>query len=319
VTPGVPIRSRRAAKWVRGAEVRPPYVPAETLPSPGRPLPRSPVNQAFMFAFLRPHAVSLVRHAAAAAILAATLAFPLRAQAPASGAAGQVVDAATGAPVSEALIEIEGSPHRVWTDAAGRFTLSLPAGQYRALIRHPGYLPTSEGWWVGDGLLTLTVGLEKRDIILDPILANSRVGDYDLPTRIALAEGDGGGAPKVWHEEELRQAPSMNVADFLLDRLSLVRVPCRSDAQGTRVDDVHECVRIRGQARRVCVSMDESALPGGLSVLANYRPRDLARVMAFRGGEFVMIYTKDFAYHAKGRHWRPVSPTAQMNAYCRRS
>lgn len=271
-----------------------------------------------MFAFLRPHAASFFRHAAAA-FLAAALAIPLRAQALGSGAAGQVVDAATGAPLAEALIEIEGSRHQTWTDAAGRFAISLPPGQYRALIRHIGYQPTSEGWWVSDGILSVTIALEQRPITLRPL---DVVGDRDekgLPTRIGLGEGLGEEAPEVWTEDDLGRSGTMSVADFILGRLSLVRVPCRNDAIGTRVDDAYDCVRIRGQPRRVCVSMDESALPGGLSVLANYRPRDLARVMAFRGGEFVMIYTKDFAYHAKSRDWRPVPPATQMNAYCRRS
>lgn len=275
-----------------------------------------------MFAFLRPHAVSLLRHAAAAAILAAALiAFPLRAQAPASGASGQVVDTKSGAPVAEALVEIEGSRQQVWTDAAGRFTLSLPPGRYRALIRHPNYMPTSEGWLISGGfLLSVTVGLEPREeIVIPPVVANSRAGEYGLHQRIALGKWMGEEAPKVWTEDELEQSGAMSASDFVLGQLSLRRVPCRSDLPGARADDVHECVRIRGQARRVCVAMDESALPGGLAVLASYRPRDLARVMAFRRGEFVMIYTKGFFSRAKDRGWMSVPVAAQMNTYCRPS
>src|SRR5215213_2845136 len=178
-----------------------------------------------MAAFLRTHAASILRHAVFAA-LAAVLALPLRAQAPGSGAAGQVVDASTGAPLADARIEIEGSPHSAWTDDGGRFSLPLPPGQDRALIRHPGYMPTSEGGWVSDGLLSVTVGLEPREIVLPPIEIVSRPEDYfDLRSRIRRTGGLGMEAPVVVDKFELAKAPHTSMLDFILARLSLMRVP----------------------------------------------------------------------------------------------
>jgi len=250
----------------------------------------------------------------AAAFAAALLAFPLSAQAPAGGAAGKVVDAQSEAPLAGAWVEVEGTRFAAKTDKQGRFNLRLPPGQYRAIIQHPLYQPTSEGWWVGDGTLTITVALEPNVFDLPPV-AGTADRRLTLADRIPLTDGTGEGVPDVFGPDDLDQSGSMTAADFLTSRLSLVRVPCEQTTAGTA--EIDECVRIRGSARRVCVSMDEAALPGGLSVLSNYRPRDLARVSAFRGGEFVMIYTKAFIFNVKWNEWRPVPVSAQMKAFCR--
>ena len=258
---------------------------------------------------------------ATAAITTALLALPLSAQAPSGGAAGKVVDARSETPLAGALVEVEGTRHAALTDEAGRFSLRLPPGQYRAYIRHPLYKPTSEGWWVGDGTLSITVALEPNVVELAPVAATADRDSWSLADRIPLGGGEGGEAPTVFGEAELGQSGSLSAADFVLSRLSLIKVPCQPQqvlpmARGP-VDSIDECVRIRGSVRRVCVAMDEAALPGGLSVLSSYRPRDLARVAAFRGGEFVMIYTKSFVYNVKWHEWRPVPISAQMKAFCR--
>lgn len=275
-----------------------------------------------MAAIFRTAASSAFRTAAAATTLAAVLVLasvlPLASQARTTGAAGQIVDATDGAPLANVFITIEGSPVTASTDEAGRFTLALAPGQYRARISHIGYVETSEGWWVGDGVLNVTVALERREIVLPEVVAKSRPIDLDLGRRVPLTDRRGEEVPQVWGESDLSQSGALNMADFVLGRLSLVRVPCRSQTTVGAADEVHDCVRIRGQARRICVAMDEAALPGGLSVLASYRPRDLARVMAYRGGEFVMVYTKSFVYNIKAYEWRPIPVSAQMNAFCRR-
>jgi len=263
---------------------------------------------------------------AAAAIAAALLALPLAAQAPSSGASGQVVDARSDTPLAGAWVAVEGMQMAVQTDTKGRFNLRLPPGQYRAFIQHPLYKPTSEGWWVADGTLTVTVALEPNIFDLPPV-AGAADRDWGLGRRIVEDGGLGGEAPQVFGEDDLDQSGSLSAADFVTSRLSLVRVPCQQQSpmssayddqssMGTAYD-IDECVRIRGSVRRVCVAMDEAALPGGLSVLASYRPRDLARVSAFRGGEFVMIYTKSFVFNVKSHEWRPVPVSAQMKAFCR--
>jgi hypothetical protein len=258
------------------------------------------------------HSSSAVRLAAAA--LAALLALPLSAQAPAGGAAGKVVDAESEAPLAGAWVEVEGTPFATKTDKQGRFSLRLPPGQYRAIIQHPLYRPTSEGWWVSNATLTLTVALEPNVFNLPPV-AGTANQEWSLPDRIGELEGMGEEAPEVFGPEDLEQSGSLNAADFVTSRLSLIRVPCQQTNAGTA--DIDSCVRIRGSVRRVCVAMDEAALPGGLTVLSSYRPRDLARVSAFRGGEFVMIYTKAFIFNVKQHEWRPVPVSAQMKTFCR--
>jgi hypothetical protein len=255
---------------------------------------------------------------AAAALTTALLALPLSAQAPAGGAAGKVVDARSETPLAGALVEVEGTRYAARTDEAGRFSLRLPPGQYRAFIQHPLYKPASEGWWVSSETLSITVALEPNVVALDPVTGTADRDRASLEDRIPLGGGTGDEAPTVFGEAELGQSGSLSAADFVLSRLSLVKVPCQSPMGFVGVtDSIDECVRIRGSVRRVCVAMDEAALPGGLSVLSSYRPRDLARVSAFRGGEFVMIYTKSFVYNVKAHEWRPVPISAQMNAFCR--
>jgi hypothetical protein len=253
---------------------------------------------------------------AAALIAASLLALPLSAQAPSSGASGQVVDARSDAPLAGAWVAVEGTRFAAQTDAKGRFNLRLPPGQYRAFIQHPLYKPTSEGWWVADGTLTVTVGLEPNFFELPPV-AGAADRDWSLMRRIDEGGTRGGDTPQVFGEEDLAQSGSMSAADFVTSRLSMVRVPCQQQSSMGTAYDIDECVRIRGSVRRVCVAMDEAALPGGLSVLASYRPADLARVSAFRGGEFVMIYTKSFIFNVKWHEWRPVPVSAQMKAFCR--
>lgn len=245
------------------------------------------------------------------------LVLPLAAQSsPAGGVTGRVVDTTNGAPLADAVVRLVGTPFDIRTDADGRFTLRVPPGQYTAVVDHPGHEPVTEIWWLGAELLDITVALEPRVFEVDTVRA--RVDPRGLSTRVRAWTGE---APIVWDEKALENSGAGNVADFLIRQLSLVRTPCPTSARVSAAfdvsrDDFDECVRIRGSVRRVCVAMDDAALPGGLAVLANYRPTDLARVSAFRGGEFVLIYTRQFLHNSKYYRFRPLPPAAQMAAFC---
>lgn len=262
---------------------------------------------------LRPSAALRLVPAALAAVL---MTIPLTAQVP-PGAAGRVVDARSEAPLAGAVVEVEGTGVSTRTDQTGRFRVHLPPGRYRAFVHHPEYLPTSEGWWVGAGTLAITVALEPNLVVLDPVSGTAHRGSPTIGERIAMADGDALEAPLVFGERELAESGAQSAADFVLSRLSLIRVPCPPRFFG-EVYEKEECVRIRGTIRPVCVAIDGAALPGGLGVLASYHPRDLARVSAFRGGEFVMIHTKWYVHNAKWHGWRPVPVSAQIKAFCRR-
>jgi hypothetical protein len=235
----------------------------------------------------------------------------------AGGVTGRVVDTKSGAPLADAVVRLVRTPYDTRTDADGRFTLHVPPGQYTAVVDHPAHEPATEIWWLGSELLSITVALEPREFALDTVRASSR-DPRDLSIRVKTWSGE---APIVWDEEALENSGSGSVAEFLIRQLRLVRTPCRSSSTAPLMfdawrDDFDECVRIRGSVRNVCVAMDDAALPGGLAVLANYRPADLARISAFRGGEFVLIYTKQFFHNAKYYRFRPLPPAAQMAAFC---
>lgn len=257
-----------------------------------------------------------LRPALIAAVLVA-LPFAARAQtSPAGGVTGRVVDTKSGAPLADAVVRLVRTPYDARTDAEGRFTLHVPPGQYTAVVDHPEHEPVTETWWLGSGLLTITVALQPREVVLDTLRAST--DPRGLSVRVKTWTGE---APIVWDEEALANSGSGSVAEFLIRQLRLVRTPCRNSSTAPAMfeawrDDFDECVRIRGSVRNVCVAMDDAALPGGLAVLASYRPADLARVSAFRGGEFVMIYTKQFFHNAKYYRFRPLPPAAQMAAFC---
>ena len=58
---------------------------------------------------------------------------------------GRVIDAATGDPLSGAVVVVEGADFRLETDAEGKFALNaIAVGYYRLRISHPGYNTTAD-------------------------------------------------------------------------------------------------------------------------------------------------------------------------------
>ena len=73
----------------------------------------------------------------------AFLAAPVLAQSPARTVSGTVVDADSRAPIPNARLSV--SQTVVATDAAGRFTLSVPVGLVTVLVEAAGYFPLATG------------------------------------------------------------------------------------------------------------------------------------------------------------------------------
>jgi vitamin B12 transporter len=107
---------------------------------------------------------------AAILALAAGAAPPLAAQFPAE-LAGQVVDAATRAPVPSARVRVPANGLAVETDAAGRFRLKgVPAGEWEIEVAAIGYHPARRRVSLTDGRVErATVTLDPRPVGLAPI------------------------------------------------------------------------------------------------------------------------------------------------------
>jgi outer membrane cobalamin receptor len=107
---------------------------------------------------------------ASALLLALVLASPLAAQFPGE-LAGTVTDAATGAPVEAASVELAGSSAVARTDAAGAFRLrGLEPGAYRVLVRRSGYAAREVAAEARNGTTTrLSISLHPLPVALAPL------------------------------------------------------------------------------------------------------------------------------------------------------
>jgi vitamin B12 transporter len=98
------------------------------------------------------------------------LASPLAAQFPGE-LAGTVRDAATGASVEAASVELAGSPAATRTDAAGAFRLrGLEPGEYRVLVRRAGYAAREVAAEARNGTITrLAISIHPLPVALAPL------------------------------------------------------------------------------------------------------------------------------------------------------
>ncbi|MFL5539166.1 MAG: carboxypeptidase regulatory-like domain-containing protein, partial [Longimicrobiaceae bacterium] len=85
--------------------------------------------------------------------------------------AGTVTDAATGAPVEAASIELAGTAIATRTDAAGAFRLrGLEPGAYRVLVRRAGYAAREVAAEARNGTTTrLSISIQPLPVALAPL------------------------------------------------------------------------------------------------------------------------------------------------------
>jgi outer membrane cobalamin receptor len=100
---------------------------------------------------------------------------PLRAQFPGE-LAGTVTDAASGAPVEAASVELVGTTLATRTDAAGAFRLrGLEPGAYRVLIRRSGYAAREVAAEARNGSTTrLTLSIHPLPVALAPLRVSAQ-------------------------------------------------------------------------------------------------------------------------------------------------
>ena len=248
-----------------------------------------------------------MRPAFLAVAVALTLAAPLGAQGRArTTVVGQVVDAATGAPIPAVELRVSGTRAGATTGQDGRFRLSLRSGTYGLVMTRMGY----ESQVVAMEVAAQPVDLGVLALKADAVLLEALRVSVDRVDRMRRASAF---ASYSYGIDELARSSWMSATDFVSSRAGLFAVSCgMASAAGIR-----DCVLHRGRLTRVCVMMDDVPLFAGLAGLAGYQVRDFARVNVYQRGAFVQVYTPDYLVQIARRDYRPMSVQMQMMAYCR--
>lgn len=126
---------------------------------------------------------------------------------------GSVLDARSREPVAEAQVFVPGTSLSAWSDAAGRFQLSVPAGPVELRVRRIGYLPVTR-------LLSGTEATDRLEFLLDaaptelaPVVVTATRDARslaDVPAAVSVADSTviNGGRTAGLHEV-LRYAPGV--------------------------------------------------------------------------------------------------------------
>jgi hypothetical protein len=115
----------------------------------------------------------------------AFLATPVLAQSPAKSVSGVVIDADSRAPIANARLSV--SQTVVTTDAAGRFTLSVPAGLVTVLVEATGYFPLATGLSVPEAGLSGAELALARDTGFETSVAVTAAAPAAAPATAVVA------------------------------------------------------------------------------------------------------------------------------------
>jgi Carboxypeptidase regulatory-like domain len=232
---------------------------------------------------------------------------------------GHVKDAATGAPVAGALVQLRDTRHRAVSDSAGNFVLHRVApGSYPWVISRLGYARWEEDAEVADGD-EFTVALLARPEALEGITAVASQMEHRRLTS--------GVSVRTLERTTLRLTAAPSVLDLVHDHLDVAGVHCppwlteidtRAPANSggkflnrnsyTRVATINDdpgdrsCAWVRGGLIKPAVYVDEQRVNGGLSDLASYRAQDLYTIESYDGGRMIRVVTMPYAERvARGR------------------
>lgn len=239
---------------------------------------------------------------------------------------GHVADAASGAPVPGALIELKDLNLRAIADSAGDFTFRrVPPGTHEWVISRLGYARWDESTEVEDGD-EFNIALLARPEVLQGITA--------VASQLSQRRATSGVSVNTLDRQVLRLAAAPSAFELVHDHLGVAPVPCPT-AQLARRQSTSEtgngqnggepnrnagnrarvgagpsngdggdvsCAYIRGNLRRPVVFIDEQRANGGLMDLLNIRPADLYIVESYSGGSMIRVITDQYAERlARGR------------------
>lgn len=213
---------------------------------------------------------------------------------------GQVVDASSLRPLSDAQILVEGTGIGQLANASGRFVLlNVPAGDHVVHVTMIGYNEAEQSVTVApDQTVTIDISLESTAISLDELVVT---GVGAQTARRAL-----GTSVEVVGAEEIAVAPVQSVASFLQGRVPGATVNATSAQPGTG-----SLINFRGVSSvfgaqtpiiyvdGVRVDNDQSTAAGTggeqSSALADLLTTDIERIEVTKGGAASTLYGSDAA------------------------
>jgi TonB-linked SusC/RagA family outer membrane protein len=222
------------------------------------------------------------------------------ARAPDRQVTGRVTRATDGKPLPEASVVVQGRPGGTSTNADGQFTLSVPDGEVRLVVRAIGY--ARKEVVVPPGALTeVQVALEQDPFKLDELVVSGQqttVESRNAPTSTAIVSGD-----------ELSEVPAPSIDAALQGKVAGANIQSNSGAPGGGLQ-----VQIRGPATINAaadplfvvdgVIYSNASLPSGLSLLnqvipaednsvnrvADLNPSDIASIEILKGAAASSVY-----------------------------
>ncbi|HEX7118056.1 MAG TPA: carboxypeptidase regulatory-like domain-containing protein [Longimicrobiales bacterium] len=203
--------------------------------------------------------------------------------------AGRVVDADTGAPVADALVEIADSWKFAYTDSSGAFVIdAVEPGMREFRVRRPGYADRTEMHEVRAGAAP-RLELAARPLVLEGLAIQTARLDRrlrDAPYEV-----------RVFGRAALIRSGARSAFDFLHRVAGVQFVPCAPN-------DATLCILLRGARVAPALVVDDAARRGGAEELDRHDLRDVYRIEVLREGATVRIYTTEFAEDlAVGRRW----------------
>ncbi len=140
--------------------------------------------------------------------------------------AGTVLDARSREPVTEAQVLVDGTPLSAFTDPAGAFHLSAPAGAVELRVRRIGYRPVTRRLAAAEATDRLEILLEAAPTELAPMVVTATRDERslaDVPAAVSVADSTviAGGRTAGLHEV-LRYAPGVQAnSRYGLDDVNL--------------------------------------------------------------------------------------------------
>lgn len=206
---------------------------------------------------------------------------------------GVVVDAETGAPVSEATVAIAGTGQSALTDAEGRFELSaVPLGDHELVLSHLAYGELTEAFVVGEEeSLEIRIAVSVRAIELEPlgveVTSTERRGQRALGT-----------AGIVLDRATIDAFPpsGTGLLPILQSRIPSLKVQgqCveyRFQQGGVFLDENPENL-IVVPCRDITVYVDGMPIPDGSVMLQQLSPQDVERIQVLSPAEAGVQYAQ---------------------------
>ncbi|MDE2804159.1 MAG: TonB-dependent receptor [Gemmatimonadota bacterium] len=163
-----------------------------------------------------------------AVLVIAAVFVPAGAQAQQGTITGQVTDAETGAPVSDAAVEALGAAGPVASNAEGRFSLAVAAGTHSVVVTVIGYETTRlDGIQVdAGGTANVDISIRSQALLLNPVVVTAsrrQEKALDAPASIAtVSEADVARIAAVTVAEHVKTLPGVDAVQTGIAQGTLV-------------------------------------------------------------------------------------------------